>query len=262
MEIKERISEWFDGPRDYSLGLELLKEVSKKARVMGKLSKGESKTRREKLEYELKHFMGLKIIMPAASVVSAKKTVIISDKGPSGGGSASTGPRFSLIPKGKSADDYPEDVKRVIIENSTLYMQRGKLHKKLTDLGDENTPEIVASRAELTAKISDTSVRLEELFKAFSEYEISGKLPEGFTPVEKKGAITELSVEELKKEKKNLQASLAKDRNLLEFQSKTKPEGGASKPMPAGPKRIKLEKRISAKIAQIEAIDMQIAQKE
>jgi len=260
MEIKIRIKEWFDGPRDYSEGLNLLKEVSKKGTVLGKLSKGETKTRREKLEYELKHFLGLKVILPPVPS-SVKTTLVITSKlGSTPNIEAKL--RFSLIPKEKSIDDYPEEVKKLINEWSPLYMNRSKNQKKLIELGEENTPDVIAKRAKLIEKIHEASDRMEVLYEAFKTFETSGKLPENFAPAEKKKAITgSLSIEDLKKEKKNLQASLVKDRNMLEYQSKTKPDDGISKPMPDGPKKITIEKRIKAKEAQIAAIDMEIAQR-
>lgn len=262
MDIKERISKWFSGPRDYSEGLELLKEVSKKSHVLGKLSKGESKTRREKMEYELKHFMGSKVAIPAPAPSKApgvKTTLVVTSAAIKDTGKEK---RFSLIPKGKSLIDYPDSIKRVINENSSLYMQRGRLHSQLTKLGDDNSDEVKIKRADLAGKIEKTSARLDLLYSVFLKYETEG-IDESDTlyPEENGKPKVQLSIDELKQEKKNLQASLTKDRNQLEYQGKTKPENGVSNPMPAGPKRIKLEKRIKAKEAQVLAIDMEIAER-
>jgi len=56
--------------------------------------------------------------------------------------------------------------------------------------------------------------------------------------------------------KKNLQSANTKDQNMLEFQDAKK--GDKPNPMPAGPKRQKLEFRIKDRIAQIEEIDYKI----
>jgi hypothetical protein len=46
MEINQRIRKWLSSDRDYAQGVELLVEVSKKSKVVGKIAKGESKSRR------------------------------------------------------------------------------------------------------------------------------------------------------------------------------------------------------------------------
>lgn len=53
-----------------------------------------------------------------------------------------------------------------------------------------------------------------------------------------------------------------KDKNLLLYRTKTKPASGKESPMPDGPRRIKLEKRVKQKEAQIEKIDTEIAKRE
>jgi hypothetical protein len=64
----------------------------------------------------------------------------------------------------------------------------------------------------------------------------------------------------MKTEKKNLQSSITKDRNLLLYGNKIKPKDGKEAPMPAdSPKRVKLEKRIARKEQEIKDLDMKIA---
>jgi hypothetical protein len=263
MDIKKKIQDWLNGPQDYDEGMKLLQEVSKKKKVISKLFKGESKTRREKLAYLLSKEIGLREIpKPSLKKVSNKKTT--EKKGSAK--KTKDRSRFNLIGKDETIDDYPEEIKRVINEYSSLYMQRGKNHKKLTGLGDSNDAETVEKRQQLAEKIKAQSERMELLYEAFEGYKKSGVILTNtlYPSVNEQGSDDEKhqdheSIEDFKKLKKNLQASLAKDRNMLKFQSKTKPEDGKEAPMPEGPKRIKLEKRIKVKEAEELALDTKIA---
>lgn len=254
MEINQKIRQWLNSDRDYSKGVELLMEVSKKSKIVGKIAKGESKTRRKKLEYELQCYLKLhpgKVVQGKIPAATKPKNQDPKD-----------GPRFSLISKQEKITDFPAEIQGVIRENSSLYMQRGKLHKQLERLPQDNTPETVSKREELVGKIAKASERLEELYGIWSAFKASGEAPPE-TTTKKKTPPAELkpvTVDDLKREKKNLQASLAKDRNTLKYQSKVKPKDGQSAPMPEGPKRIRLEKRIKAKEKQISDIDLHIAQ--
>jgi regulator of replication initiation timing len=259
MQINERIRQWLSSDRDYPKGLELLMEVSKKSKVMGKLSKGESKTRREKLEYELSHYLKThpdKAVLKPGSTVPAKP-----DKAEK---KHKTEVRFSLIRKEEKIEDFPTGMQRIIRENSSLYIHRGKLHKQLIRLSQDNSEATIADREALVKKIAEASERLEQLYAVWSEFKKTGK--DGSATLYQQSGTTGsaglLTVEDLKHQKKNLQASLAKDRNMLEYQSKTKPKDGNPTPMPEGPKRIRLEKRIKAKEKQIQDLDLLIAKHE
>jgi hypothetical protein len=77
-------------------------------------------------------------------------------------------------------------------------------------------------------------------------------------PTPKEKAKTELpdDVEILKKMKKNQQSANTKDQSLLDYQSEK--QGTVKKPMPNGPKRMKLENRIKARLKMIEEIDYKL----
>jgi hypothetical protein len=276
MDIKKSIQEWFNGPQDYEKGLELLQVVSKKTKVVGKLLKGESKTRREKLAYELSKAIGLKRI-PGPTIAKPGKNSKNTRPGnktskDQPGKKEKEGTRFNLIGKNETLDDYPIEIQKVVNEYSTLYMQRGKSHKKMVGLGDSNDAEIVLKRKELVEKIKGLSERMDLLYEVFTGYKEKGMiLTNMLTPGKRrKGSGDELktankgseTVDELKKMKKNIQASISKDRNQLKFQNKKRPDNGKEDPMPEGPKRIRLEKRIKTKEAEIITLDTRIAKLE
>jgi hypothetical protein len=272
MDIKKSIEKWFNGPQDYHEGIDLLQVVSKKAKVIGKLSKGESKNRREKMSYELSKFIGLKTI-PAPNFAkpakTKKKAGIDSKIEKSVNEDSKFEARFNLIGKNETIDDYPEEIKKVINEYSSLYMQRSKNHKKLIELGDSNNEDVITNRKELADKIRNQSGHMELLYDIFTAYKKDGSIMTNIlspklnsTGSGQNQATGDESVDDLKKLKKNLQASLAKDRNQLKYQNKTRPANGKDNSMPEGPKRIRLEKRIKLKEKEVLDLDTRIAKLE
>lgn len=270
MDINKKIRAWLEGSQDYEEGLDLLQEAGiKKHKVFGKLIKGESKTRHEKLAYLLSKEIGLREIpkpgqklqlpikgkeKPAAKKEKEKGKEKQND--PEGKES-----RLSLIGKEEDINDYPEEIKKVIIEYSKLYNDRSISHRKLRELGDSNEAEIVSKRKILGEEIKMESEKMEDLFKIFKEYKDTGNIQD--EEEEEPGPEEEpKTIEEMKRLKKNLQASVVKDKNILLYRTKTKPAGGKENPLPDGPRRIRLEKRVKQKEVEIEKLDLQIAKLE
>lgn len=261
--IKNEIIRWFNGPQDYTEGLRLLEKVSKKNKVISKLvRKGKTRSSVEKLTWELNKIAGLKKIPePRKSSLSALKKPVIKQKAKADNEVKDTGPGFNLIGK-NDIDDYPPEVRRLVKEYSGKYMLRGKKHAALRALPEDNSEETVTARKDLIDQIRELSDRMEKLYEAFNNFEKTGWLdcsvlwPEEKKPEEKKKKV--YSVDELKALKKNIQSSLTKDRNQLLYGKKTKSK--EEKPIPEGPRRTRLEKRISKKEAEILALDQQIAE--
>lgn len=276
MDVNKKIRAWFEGSQDYEEGLDLLQETGiKRHKVFGKLIKGESKTRHEKLAYLLSKQLGLKevpkpnqklqpVTKAKASKPSPKKKDIgkTTEQGKEPkylGGNES---RLSLIGKDENINDYPEEIKKVVIEYSNLYNDRGIAHRKLRELGDSNEAEVVKQRKDLADEIKEKSEKMEDLFKAFKEYKETGMIHEDEEEEEMHGNEQPRTVEEMKRLKKNLQASIVKDKNLLLYRTKTKPASGKENPLPDGPRRIRLEKRVKQKEKEIEKLDLEIAKQE
>jgi hypothetical protein len=277
-DIKSEIIAWFNGPQDFDEGILLLKRVSKKDKVLGKLIKrGESRSSFEKLVWELNKTAGLKKIpVPTAKVES--KIVKVETEVPAAGekkavkrtekkkGSSDEKTKYSLIGD-REISTFPDVIQKLVRENSTLYMQRGKKHAELVRLGESNDAEVIEKRTGLVDKIKEISDRLEVLYGKWKEFEEKGVVPDPVTlwpepaakKAEKKVSEMPATIEALKSRKKNIQSSVTKDRNLLLYGTKTKPKSGKESPMPAGPKRTTLEKRIAKKEKEIIEIDQQIA---
>lgn len=273
--IKEQIIAWFNSPQDYDEGVRLLEQVSKKKKILGKLiRRGKTRASTEKLIWELNKVAGLKKI----PVPKANKPILIkvAPKGnkpkkektiPENKKKADDGkPKFNLIGN-KDLDSYPSEVKRLVKEYSSLYMLRGKKHAAIKRLPEDNSKETITDRIKIIDEIKTISDRLEVLYHAFNAYEENGVLVDvtAFWPEKQEGSTggsgdtTPKSVKELKNLKKNIQSSITKDRNILLYSGKTKPDGGKENPLPAGPKRTKLEKRVAKKEADIKDLDQKIA---
>jgi hypothetical protein len=266
--IKEQIINWFNGPQDYDQGIAFLQEVSRKNKVIAKLiRRGSTQGSFEKLVWELNKVAGLKKI-PAPKAESPVKTASAKKKKTIYDGQQipEKKEKFNLIGD-KSLDSYPPEVNRLVKEYSSLYMQRGKKHAAIKRLGDGNDQATIDARKPLIDEIRTMSNRMEILNEAFQAYENAGKQIDisQLWPEEKKEGDEQNNIkpseniENLKSQKKNIQSSLTKDRNLLIYGSKTKPKDGKERQMPAGPKRTTLEKRIARKEKDIQDLDQRIA---
>ena len=132
-------------------------------------------------------------------------------------------------------------------------------------LGDSNEKEVVEKRQAISIEIDKLSIRMELLYGAFKAYDTNKELPDTsiLYPEETKGDGYEASstndIEKLKGQKKNLQSSLTKDRNMLLYSDKTKPKDGKKNPLPDGPEKTRLQKRVAKKEQDIKAIAQRIA---
>lgn len=279
-EIKKQIVAWFNSPQDYDQGMDLLRRISRKNRVIGKLLKrGETRASFEKLVYELNKIAGLKKIpVPKAKVeanlirktLPALKPERIQPQDLKTKKNTEKKTNTTLNLAGKIKGDMSLVMQRVVKENSTLCMQRGKKHSALVKLAEDNSDEAREKRVKLMDDIEAMTKRIEVLFVAWTEYndkkaepDPAALWPEESDENENENANSDLSIEDMKREKKNLQSSITKDRNLLLYGTKAKPEDGKEKPMPEkSPKRIKLEKRIAKKEALIADFDRKIAEQE
>jgi hypothetical protein len=169
----------------------------------------------------------------------------------------------------KSLAEYPPIIRRIIHEYAALFQERSKLHFVMTGMPESNTESVCAKRAELFALIKSISARLEILHSAKKEFDEKGLIPEVdavFPPEGNEQAEPDLaSLDEtaLKKQKKNLQSSNSKDQTILDYQSKERTE--VKIPMPNGPKRSRIEMRISdrnKKIVEIDTLLLKYAGKE
>lgn len=268
-EKQDKVIAWIKAGMDYNSGIGLLTEISTKQGLTNGFP-GKEKTFANKLAYEIMKASSLgdvtnwkRIIQDIQSgntpVVEIKNTFtpIIRQELPV----SSDLPDSDEIVVSKPLFEYPLIIRRVINDYAELFQERSKLHTTMAEMPESNADSICIKRAELFDVIKSISARLEELYTAKSEFEQKGIIPDEteLYPTMKKeysdtNLLPDLSVEDLKKHKKNLQSSNSKDMAILDYQSKERKE--VKTPMPAGPKRIKIEMRIADRKKQIQEIEM------
>lgn len=276
---------WLHLGANYDQGAALYARLGKN-RNMAALFPGKKNRLESKLRYELCKSVGLDwkklplgadidnsaaAMQPApvsGSVTSFSSASVSSSfsASPSPSSVASASPDNEL-PVLEDSEQYPSDVRRVIHEYGEGYRKRSQLHLQMTSLPEYNQPETVTRRRDLLMQIKALSLRMEVLFQAKEHYQLHRILPDP-------GALWPEAVVspgsasrdqplpsdpvELRKLKKNLQTYNVKDNNLLLYQSATVQQD--KHPMPAGPRRLGIEKRIRARLKQIERIDYKLVE--
>jgi len=161
----------------------------------------------------------------------------------------------------KNITEYPPTLRRIIAEYAELFQERSKMHRIMAEMPEGNSQSLKTKRAEIFDIIKSLSARLEFLYAIRQQFELNGEiLPEDeIWPTPKPEAKPELpdDPEQLRKMKKNQQSANSKDQNLLDYQSSIKSEN--KKPMPAGPKRMRTENRMKARLKFIQEIDLKLA---
>jgi len=251
---KEIVIEWWNSGADFDTGVSLYVRFGNN-KVLKNTMPGRKERYYEKLKYELCKSVGLDWkkmprLRPAPKEVTVLKKVIRPAEH-----------EDEQIPH--DDQNYPPLVRKVIAEYSECYRERSKLHWQMCEVPSENSKENCETRSKLLSSIKKLTIRMDELHFARQAYLDQKELPEEaklwpkqLPPVP--AASLPDDVEGLKRLKKHLQTSLVKDRNLLDYQQKSKKE--KKTPMPAGPKRMAIEKRIANKIRKIEQIEYKLVE--
>lgn len=158
--MKAKIEKWFNGDQNYQQGIALLIEAGfTKGKVLKNLHRGESKSNKEKLAWEL-----CEIVKLDRSIVSQVNTNVpdqrVSTAAGKKGGSA------------KSAGEPIEPpiitaIKKKLAEIGNL---RAQVHNEIAQLGMSNSPEIVAKREEGMQKIDELNVEYDRLYEAKEKF--------------------------------------------------------------------------------------------
>lgn len=154
----------------------------------------------------------------------------------------------------------PKVIRRIMAEFSELYKLRSIAHNQIKRVSPDNRPENVAVRRNLVTQMARHSNRMDELFAAHKNWTETQILPDEnlLFPlvVNPEPALKEDPVQELTRIRLNLMKSMNSDLNQVNYQNTRKQPVG--NPMPAGPKRVHLEKRIARKQAQIDELKVKI----
>jgi len=279
---KERVISWIRSGMDYNEGISLLVEITRKQLYFNQFT-GSSRSMSGKLAYELCKTSGAADLLNWKQFIQDVKNEPVVEFGslfPQTGEAPASGklpvlteenkhllkefiPAKEVDPKSEllvenPRTDYPPIIRRIIHEYASMFQERSKMHTVMADMPESNADSITLKRAEIFDVVKSISARLEQLYEAKEQFEKSGELPnemELFPPDHQpeEEDITKLDEENLKKRKKNLQNSNSKDQSFLDYQSAA--HGSEKNPMPAGPKRKKIEYRMKQRSKQMEEID-------
>lgn len=272
---------WLNSKRDFETGVNLLIASGYKPIVAAKIKRwGPRPHSREKLLYEIRQM----IQVWGAPDDPKHDDVDFEDEVTTGADDAVTEQdSLALLAeadeeKHKEEDEnqHPMIIRKIIYEFSDCYKSRSVLHRQLGGLPEDNTESTVQKRKVIVQSIAALSARMKVLHGLRVRYEESGVLPSeaelegGYPDAENDNqAETELqnapvdlpdSIDDLKKLRKNEATKLTRARNMLLYQSETKPKPLLENPLPDCPKRVKLERKAAYLDDLINKIDYKIAQ--
>ena len=260
---QQEVQAWLDGGRNYQQGVMLLARYCKNKVMVHTLMKP-GKERfggREKLEYELTKAVGINLRTGAVSSapIAKKPAMPVISFAPGFDAAGDFDIHVPLITT-TPALAYPAAIRRLKLEYGEMYNRRAFLHRKMREVPAENSPENMEKRAEFLVQITSISSRMEVLYAAEEKWVRMGTIPDEkeLWPEPPPAVTNELpnDIESLKKLKKNLQTNNVKDRNLLAFQGRTK--GDDAQPMPDGPKRKLIEKRLQEREEMILKVELKL----
>ena len=280
MSNRDKVIYWIQTGMDYNKGVELLVEISGKKQFISQFN-GSSRSLVPKLAYEICKASGLADVRTWKQFIDLVKhqsnpdQVLLpdpnhSDPAPKRGIALHLWEAMSSQEEGYTSDatqeslsespakQYPPVMRRVIHEYAAAFQERSKLHSVMAEMPESNTDSVCAARAELFDVIKSLSARLEQFYEAKTLFETEGTLPDPeqlfpSQPTQLQEDYNSLDQEELKKRKKYLQNGNSKDQSLLDYQAKE--HGLVLRPMPQGPKRLKIEYRMRQRVQQILQID-------
>lgn len=265
MNKKQLVQNWKNKGSNYLDGCSLLLMIDPKNRFHGFLKGSpDFKDRRNKLEYELKKASGITVL----KALKPERNQAVNQP------PATKAPR-QFVRKESHSDQMidimnaekapkkpnPGDVIPEVIQDcknlySSIYKERSKIFESRTALGFDNTADLVDKRKTFTEQIMELSSKMELLHETISTWESTGQLPErnvASNLISAEGEALPNSVDELKDLKKNLQTNNSKDRNRLNYQTARSKQ--RKTPMPDGPKKVKIEKRIADREQRISDIN-------
>ena len=236
------ILQWLTNGKDYQTGIALLEKHQRNRMLVQHFRHSTPKFAAAKLEYELRKLLKGKVV----AVVQAKPTA----------------PPWTLInvsklKAAKSESPIPSIIVQAKDELYELFTAISTAHRKLYELGEGNSEDIVAQRRRILEDRLPLIRRYEKLYPLKEKYFDTGEVPaelvrmiretitEEPEPVAKdsRTELEKLSDLELAKKQHSLKVNINRTRNRLEYQADRKLD--EPDPMPESPLRTKLEAKLA-----------------
>ena len=232
------IKTWLQSPnKDYAQGVALFEKHHKNKMLARHFQNGKQVTHAKKLEYELKKLIGIPLTVLFAQNISDNSAEVKPTTA------------ITLLPQ------IIIQAKAAVYE---LFTAISTMHRKLYELGESNSEEIVNQRKALIEERLPLISRYEKLYLLKEQYFNTGIIPPELSlllnehtnsdaeapPQKPNDKINALSGVELMKKKQATTVAINKIQNRLQYQSLTKAD--TPNPMPVSPQRDKLEAKLAA----------------
>lgn len=279
---RQKAIDWLNGKRDFDAGIKVLEDSKFKPGVVAKLKRvgikaPEAKSRLVYLMRSLVQAWAMndeEVVDntdPATGLDAEDTATIVTD---------SSAAYIQMAAEKLEAEPnaFPERISSVIREYASAYKTRDKLHKQLAELPENNEPDVMEKRQELTKLIAEKTDLMEELYPLYEKYlslnediseeelkqlehdndnSTNADASENEGGVESDNSYVGKSKQELQKLRKSISTKIGRAKNMLEYQQETKKD--TPDPMPESPKRVKYETKIANLTAELEQIDYAIA---
>lgn len=279
---RQKAIDWLNGKRDFDAGIKVLEDSKFKPGVVAKLKRvgikaPEAKSRLVYLMRSLVQAWAMndeEVVDntdPATGLDAEETTTIVTD-------SSAASIQMAAEKLEAEPNAFPERISFVIREYASAYKTRDKLHKQLAELPENNEPDVMEKRQELTKQIAEKTDLMEKLYPSYGKYlslnediseeelkqlehDDNNKTDEEASDneggVESDNSYVGKSKQELQKLRKSISTKIGRAKNMLEYQQETKKD--TPDPMPESPKRVKYETKIANLTAELEQIDYAIA---
>ena len=235
------ILQWLTGCKDYKTGVAILDRHIRNKALIRHFQFSTPKCAAAKLEYELRKLLkGISISQTPAQSVPAKPFINVSK------------------PKAKKSD---KPIPNIIIQAKgelyELFTAISTAHRKLYELGEGNSEDVVVQRRHILEDRLPLIRRYEKLYPLKERYFDTGKVPDELVhmirekvveepapvPMDARAELEKLSDMELVKKEHSIKVNINTTRNRLEYQANRKLD--TPNPMPESPLRSKLETKLA-----------------
>ncbi|MBR2456083.1 MAG: hypothetical protein IKB31_02840 [Bacteroidaceae bacterium] len=278
---RQKAIDWLNGKRDFDAGIKVLEDSKFKPGVVAKLKRvgikaPEAKSRLVYLMRSLVQAWAMndeEVVdnTDPATGLDEDSATIVTD-------SSAAYIQMAAEKLESEPNAFPERISSVIREYASAYKTRDKLHKQLAELPENNEPDVMEKRQELTKLIAEKTDLMEKLYPLYEKYlslnediseeelkqlehdddnSTNADASENEGGVESDNSYVGKSKQELQKLRKSISTKIGRAKNMLEYQQETKKD--TPDPMPESPKRVKYETKIANLTAELEQIDYAIA---
>lgn len=199
--MKAKIENWFKGNQNYQEGLTLLIATGARGTMLKRLQRGESKSNKEKLAWELCEAVKLdRSITKTVNLEVANSTASVME-----------------VKKNKLGPVEPEIITQIKLKLQELINLRAQIHGKMAELSKSNDNATIESRKEYLEKIGEITDRIDVLYDAKETFFREKKLPdpsvlsdEPVKQAEEKKPASEFNPVELITKRNNLRSNITK----------------------------------------------------